>query len=148
VGHVYNGDLRKGDLIKMGDVSVHVLWPPEGRSVKDVNDTSTVLLLDYGEFELLLTGDISSSVLASLDRSVISELTERPFDVFKVPHHGSKGSLNVNFLDFLSPARSVIQVGAGNNFGHPDAGYISELVRVGSEVSRTDLNGTVVIKVN
>jgi competence protein ComEC len=133
-------DLVKGDSFMLDGISFHVLWPPVDFKSKDLNDTSIVLELDYGNYEALLSGDVSGKILCSLDNF---EVLNRDLDLYKVSHHGSITGM----CDKLIPKVSVISVGE-NKFGHPDARIIKYLESVGSQVRRTDLEGIIEIKTN
>ncbi|MCK4553460.1 hydrolase, partial [Candidatus Parcubacteria bacterium] len=63
--------------------------------------------------------------------------------VFKANHHGSDTSNSTEFLQAVQPEIVVIQVGADNNFGHPSRRVIKRLERIGAQVFRNDLDGTV-----
>ncbi|MEI6841386.1 MAG: hypothetical protein WCK53_08980, partial [Methanomicrobiales archaeon] len=49
------------------------------------------------------------------------------------------------FLSKVQPKTSVIEVGAGNSYGHPTSATLGRLAQVGSAVYRTDLNGDVTV---
>ena len=53
---------------------------------EDVNEDSLVLLVEYGEFQALFTGD------AGFPAEALLRSTLRPVDLLKVGHHGSRGS--------------------------------------------------------
>lgn len=131
-------------------VEISVLWPTKeslfsSASTTNLNSQSVVLFLKYGDFEALLLADAESNILAKLeDFSFFYEINNR-LDVLKVPHQGSKDSLNKSFYEKLQPVVSIISVG-GNQYGHPDKEVINFLEEIGSRVYRTDINGTVTIK--
>jgi competence protein ComEC len=60
-------------------------------------------------------------------------------------HHGSSTSTSPAFLQAVSPRLAVIEVGAGNTYGHPAQTTLIKLANVGATVYRTDLNGTVTV---
>jgi competence protein ComEC len=64
----------------------------------------------------LLTGDIEKAEEASL---VAQHGATLKTDVLIVPHHGSKTSSTVAFLDAVQPDVAVFQAGYRNRFGHP-----------------------------
>ena len=66
-------------------------------------------------------------------------------DVLKVGHHGSSSSTSTQFLNTVVPRIGVIEVGAGNSYGHPTAITLKRLSSAGVDVYRTDLDGTVSI---
>ena len=81
-----------------------------------------------------------------LTQAQIAPLVGR-VDIYKVCHHGSKFQ-DESFTRALSPAISVISVGAGNSYGHPAPETIQSLTRLGSRVLRTDLDGAIAIRAN
>lgn len=64
-------------------------------------------------------------------------------EVFKVSHHGSRGTNSEKFLRAVHPKIAVISCGFRNGYGHPHAEALSRLSAVGSSIRRTDLEGTV-----
>jgi competence protein ComEC len=132
--------LVRGDNFVIDGVSFYVLWPPVDYTNKDLNDTSIVIMLDYKDYEVLLSGDAGGRILCSLDNL---ETLNKHLDLYKVSHHGSITGL----CNKLLPKVSVISVGE-NKFGHPDDRVIKFLESVDSKVKRTDLEGTIEIKTN
>jgi competence protein ComEC len=64
----------------------------------------------------------------------------------KAAHHGSKTSTSPEFLALADPLVVVIQVGAGNAFGHPSQEVLARLAD--RRVLRTDQSGTIEITSN
>jgi len=102
-----------------------------------LNESSLVLLLKYGSFEAMLTGDAEDLILKELSLSDV--------EILKVPHHGSKGALTEEILQPLRPELSVIMVGR-NSYGHPSGEIIDILSTAGVKTLRTDLDGDVKIE--
>ena len=66
------------------DVSVRVLHPEAGQRFETDNENSVVLVIEYGQRTILLTGDLEEDGLADvLDRLPAN------VDVLQSPHHGS-----------------------------------------------------------
>ena len=132
--------VKNGDEVKFANVAFQVLWPfNKGDSfVKDLNESSVVLLGSYGKFSFLLTGDIGEKTEDIL--RLTNKLKE--IDVLKVGHHGSKFSSSVKFLEFIKPKLAVIEVGK-NRFGHQSGEVLERLRGVGARIMRTDLNRAV-----
>ena len=65
-------------------------------------------------------------------------------DILKVGHHGSRTASGAPFISAVSPDISVIEVGAGNDYGHPYQNTLDRLHQV-SKVYRTDLDGTITV---
>jgi len=61
-------------------------------------------------------------------------------DILKVGHHSSATSSSSAFHSKVHPRIRVIEVGAGNSYGHPISAALGRLARVGSAEYRTDLN--------
>lgn len=78
-----------------------------------------------------------------IEKKLIASGADLKADVLKVGHHGSQYSSSLEFLDKVNPGIAVIEVGKDNDFGHPSLRIIKRLERIGAEIFRTDLNGTV-----
>ena len=137
------GDKRKtispGQNIDLGDdVKIRCIASngdiPTGRvySGTDENTLSVVFVLKFCSFDMYFGGDSTSAIEPSL----------APYagdvDVYKVSHHGSATSSSQQLLDYLKPEVSVIAVGNGNTYGHPDAGTISRLIDMNSYIYQTE----------
>lgn len=127
-----------------GGCEVEVLNPGQGlgEQLSD-NELSVVLLLRFGEFSALLTGDAGAVVEESLVALGIGEV-----DVLKAGHHGSRSSSTVPFLEKIRPKIAIVSCGARNVYGHPHPGVLRNLRSVGAQVWRTDQHGAVCIETN
>lgn len=133
-----------GQKIKMGNVEFDILSPFEnlsGEAVKNVNDTSIVLKMLFGNDSFLFTGDISVVVEAAL----LKEGADIDSDVLKVSHHGSKNSNLESFIWEVSPEISVISSAKNNSYGHPHLEVLEVLSKFGIKILRTDLEGDIKI---
>lgn len=116
-----------GKSFTLGDVKVSVLSPQILSG--DLNEDSIVLKVTDGSVSYLLPGD--------------AENISSPATILKVGHHGSAGSINK--INAINPKVAVIQVGTGNDYGHPSSQTLNDLKNAGVQVFRTDLNGDIVI---
>ena len=112
-----------------------------GAGTSNANDSSIVVMLEYGSSRFLFTGDISSTIENKLVRDASIDLS---CDVLKVAHHGSKYSSSSSFLDATGAAYGVICVGTGNSYGHPTSTALKNLANSGISVYRTDLRGDII----
>ncbi len=126
-----------GDTMTLGSAQITVLGPV--RSYSDVNDTSLVLKVVYGETSFLFTGDMETEA----ENDMLDAGADVKVDVLKVGHHGSNTSTGYRFLYEADPDYGVISVGAGNSYGHPHDEPMSRLMDADVTVYRTDLLGTV-----
>jgi beta-lactamase superfamily II metal-dependent hydrolase len=108
------------DQLACGDADVFVLSAEEtsGRASWRKNTMSIVLMIRYGEFEAVLTGDattVTENVI--LDRYTAAWLD---VDVLKTGHHGSSTtSTGPNWATTLSPEVAVVSAGNRSQHGHP-----------------------------
>ncbi len=127
-------------LDKKNGVYFQVLAPDENFTFKDINDTSIVGRLVYGESSFLLTGDASKAVENIL---VYSDGEILDSDVLKAGHHGSKTSSSLLFLEEVSPDISIISAGYNNSYGHPHINVLENIKAVDSEILETSKEGTI-----
>ena len=137
----------KGDTLSaLGGVRGVFLHPDpffvSGASKTHANDVSLVLRLSYGEFSMLLTGDIEEKAEYAAARRP-SPLRST---VLKSPHHGSITSSGSAFLNAVGPEAVAISVGMNNAFRHPSPRVIERYRQRGADVYRTDLGGAVIIR--
>ena len=136
------GPARAGDSLVVDGVVLRVLHPDttwSGWGV-DMNEDSAVLLVRYGAFEALLTGDLGVEA-----ESLVARQAGR-VDLLKVGHHGSEGSSGAPFLASVRPRVAVVSVGT-NRYGHPAPGALGRLQAAGADVWRTDRDGTITARV-
>jgi competence protein ComEC len=79
------------------------------------NAVSCVLRIDNGRQAALLVGDIEQPQEAAL----LARGAPLGAQVLLVPHHGSKTSSSLAFLDAVHPHWALVQAGYRNRFGHP-----------------------------
>lgn len=148
------------DRLRFKDATMTVYWPDQAfeeshlektadathlldlPTVANPNDYSLFFLLQWGEEDVLFTGDGDERVDKELARRGLIETFPSQIDLLKVPHHGSKTAMTTEFLDQIKPQASVVQVGK-NSFGHPNQNLLDAL-RTYGRVYRTDQDGVVV----
>lgn len=129
--------VQKGTQDVWNGATVKVLNPTPQTST-DSNNSSVVLLVSVGDKDILLMGDAENEAQANMALDAPPKV-----EVYKVPHHGSAGAYYPPFLNAIHPDYSVIEVGAGNSYGHPRPEVLQALIGIGSKVYRTDQNGDV-----
>jgi competence protein ComEC len=88
----------------------------------------------------------SALLAADVEALGESEMVERDAtalrsDVLVVPHHGSKTSSTVAFVDAVAPGVALLSVGYRNRFRHPHETVVARYVERGIALHRTDLSG-------
>lgn len=149
--------IKAGDYIKEGMLNIACLHPFEEYDYVSDNSYSVVLSVNYGNFDMLLTGDLD----AEGEETLVSKLAEKRktenskengivpsdgYDVLKVAHHGSKYSTGWEFLRMAKPKISVISCGKNNRYGHPHQELKDRLAQIGSEILISYVNGAVTIR--
>jgi len=129
--------VAEGSGLRFGPLRMDVLWPPreaaaEPGAITDPNAGSLVLAARYRSWDVLLTGDAEAEA---------THLDPGPIDVLKLAHHGSDDAGLEALLDRSAPRVALIEVGAGNSYGHPTDATLAALAERSICVLRTDLDG-------
>jgi len=133
---------ERGTRIMVDDnIELTVLHPSADQrsSQGHDNDLSVVLRLDYHQARFLFTGDLEMKG----EHDLLDSGQSLAAQVLKVSHHGAGGATSERFLVAVKPKLAIIQVGAENHFGHPTEATLDRLRDIGSQILRTDLNGTI-----
>lgn len=110
-----------------------------GNDTSDLNNTSIVLKMTFGNNSFLFTGDATGVT----EKKILNKDIEA--DVLKVGHHGSKYSSTDVFLKKVNPEYTIISVGKNNKYGHPASSTISKLNNLNIKSYRTDNDGTILV---
>jgi competence protein ComEC len=129
-----------GSSFNLGSDTCTIL-APNSQTYQDMNSYSIVIRVVNGNNSFLFTGDAQ----VDSEKELLSKGYTLKSDVLKVGHHGSDTSTSPDFLKAVSPKYAVIEVGAGNDYGHPHQVTLNKLAAAGVRVYRTDLNGTIEI---
>lgn len=119
------------------------------------NDRSICLLIQYGDFDFLVTGDLGGGMedYACTGRSTTQVNMESPLvkaimpaganpllsqygaEIAHVGHHGSESSTNIDYMNLLTPQVACITVGPGQGdyWYHPRIDVVENVL--GAEVS-------------
>jgi len=132
--------LGAGDCLRFASgLKIEVLAPVSyGKTVTESNSHSLVLMVEYLEQKVLLSGDMDKEEM----QLIMNRGQEWDAVAVKLPHHGSKGSLDPDWFDKTSPQAVFISVGS-NRFGHPSPEVLAYWRDRGVSVYRTDLQGTI-----
>jgi competence protein ComEC len=143
-----HGLLATGARLRLGEVSMSVLWPDPGTVPLDppdtgtgINNVSIVLLGEANGRRFLLMGDVEEGI----DPGLLSRGLPH-VDLLKVAHHGSRTATTQAFVDAVRPRVAVASAGAGNTYGHPAKPTLDRLRAAGARVYRTDRDGSVAVE--
>lgn len=110
-----------------------------------VNNRSLVLKMSYKGKSILFPGDIEEDTENRLVKKYGKHLNS---DVLLVPHHGSKYSSTLPFLEMTSPEVCITSSRQGNSFGFPNPETIRRIKSTGSGIFRIDRNGAVKVEIS
>ena len=130
-------DIQASGTAAHPQLSITTIWPRQqsrrfGDWAKTTNGNSVAFNLSYGDFSILLTGDLNTQsepeVLALLQSE--NRLGLLDVDIFKAAHHGSSHNAT-EFIQHpsLKPAVSVASMGGAGfmQYKHPDETLITTL---------------------
>lgn len=122
------------------EVILRIVWPRSCTIAStEKNDNSVVAVLDYKNFEVLLTGDAEENI-GDFYQDLAGDV-----DILKVPHHGSKDGVDGDYLQAVRPEVAILSVGEKNKYGHPSASVVDILEENKIRVLRTDRQGDIAI---
>lgn len=130
---------KKEETFQLGEAKCEVMTD----SILDkdnLNLSSIIIRLEYGNTSFLFMGDA--------EKENEKQINWPKTDVLKVGHHGSNTSSTEKFLQQVKPKYSIIMVGKDNTYKLPKETTIDNLNKVGSQIYRTDENGTIEIVSN
>lgn len=109
---------------------------------KDGNQASCVLLVEASGERMLLTGDIDAAAEGAL---LESDLT---IDAqwLLIPHHGSRSSSSMPFIEAVGASGALISRGLHNAFGHPHPDVLERLEQAGVDTYDTAKEGALNIR--
>ncbi len=136
--------VRKGMSVDIGGGAyIEFLFPDRDVTDWSPNDGSVVARLVYGDTKIMLTGDATKYT----ERLVLSQTHPNNLQsmILKVGHHGSNTSTSPEFVNAVRPKYSLISSGKSNKYGHPHKETLDTLAKLGVQIFRTDLLGTIVL---
>jgi len=135
--------LKAGDVLRLGNAFLEVLWPAGREVTGPFNDNSLVIMLRYAGFRCLFAGDLNNTG----EKILLEKARDLKADVLKVGHHGYLDATLPQFLSAVSPGYAVISVDARQRKGMPSEQTLDLLKEKNIRTYRTDKNGTIAISV-
>lgn len=141
---MWNGDIQYfGERFKIGGAEV-VIIAPNSESYKNKNNYSIVTKVNFGETDILLTGDAEELS----ENEILKTGYDIEADIYKAGHHGSDTSNSEKFIKAVNPKYVIISCKYGNTYGHPKKTVMKRFKEKGIEVYRTDESGDIVMTTN
>lgn len=127
-----------GDTYHLGEAQFKIYVPTIAD--EELNNTSLICRLEYGQKSFLFTGDAEKEAEAEMLKSDF----KLQADVLKVGHHGSNTSTSAKFLAAVHPQYAAISCGQDNSYQHPHQKTLKALEKQKVQIYRTDLDGAIV----
>ena len=125
-----------------GEAELRLFSPVEGLSEEDENENGLAVVCTAGDFDFLVTGDMSRET----EEALLRQKDIPDVELMMVGHHGSNGSSGEELLAAVRPETAIISVG-DNSYGHPTPGALRRLAKYDVELYRTDLQGHIRVSV-
>lgn len=125
---------------KLGEADLSVIYT--GTDDENLNNSSIILKMIFGNYSYLFTGDAEKEVEDSILRKNIN------VDVLKVGHHGSSTSSSESFLNKVTPSYAIISVAKENSYNHPSKETIDRLKKYTNNIYMTSELGTILLTSN
>lgn len=135
--------LEAGESIQVGKVMLNVLWPPTPLPFNWFNPNSVVLMLKYGDFKALLTGDL----VEMAEKKLLQKEVSLDADLLKSGHHGSDDATTDPFLDAVSPKMVLISANHKDRRPYPGNLALERLQKREIPYFRTDFNGDILLTI-
>ncbi len=110
-------------------------WPLQAKA--KANNHSCVLLVEFNEHKILLAGDIEKEV----ERNLLDAGEMKPVEILLAPHHGSRTSSSLEFVNKLRPQVVIFSAGFHNQHGHPHPDVQARYTALGAHSLNTATSG-------
>lgn len=140
--------IKEKTRVNLGEgLALEFLFPRHdliNQRIGNLNNASIVNQLIFHKVKFLFMGDLEEEG----EKELLVDGDDLSVDVLKIGHHGSNTASSQLFLNQIKPKIAVIEVGAGNKFGHPHLVTLKKLARMGVTICQTDQNGTIEMESN
>ena len=137
--------LAAGDSWQCGDITVDVLSPsPDSAGSGNSSMRAMALRAGYSTFKVLLMGDLTGAG----EKDLLSRKENLKATILKVGHYGAADGTSSALLDRVKPQLAIISVNKHNDLNAPAESVLRRLDEHKIPVYRTDLYGTIHIRVN
>jgi len=133
------------DPVPLGKATLRFLNGPYKKQVlahRDVNNSSVVVRVEYGDFSILFTGDLERDG----ERDLMDSGANLKATVLKVAHHGGKSGTSRWFLEAVRPEIAVISAEYPALQGSPHRETLRRLEDAGVRILWTGRDGAITIE--
>lgn len=101
------------------------------------NEYCLALLVECGDFDFLVAGDLTGGYSSELDIETSLGAEVGDIEVYQVNHHGSYTSSNTSFLNATTPEVGIVSVPTSSSYGHPHQDPLNRMAAVGMYLYQT-----------
>ncbi len=123
----------------LGNIDLQLFLPGQSGNI---NERCVTARIGIDGYDMLVTGDVN----AAAERELLRRHELSDIELLIVGHHGSKYASSKELLAGIDANEAIISCGF-NSFGHPTAETLERLEKFEYTVHRTDLDGTVEIRI-
>ncbi|MEI6260904.1 MAG: DNA internalization-related competence protein ComEC/Rec2 [Deltaproteobacteria bacterium] len=132
---------------EINGVSLDIVNPPPDfmerqETWRDINNNSLVIHASFGTIAMLFPGDIKSGAEKEMLSLYGDRLQSR---VLVAPHHGSKTSSTIAFVETIKPDTVIFTTGLKNRFNFPHPSVVRRYQDMGATLLNTAIHGAVQI---
>ncbi len=125
-------------------VNLEILYPPSKLRYLG-NNSSCALKISNNLHSILLAGDIEKRAEKYLVDTIQKTLQST---LLIVPHHGSKTSSCIEFLNYVQSIYALFPTGFHNRFKFPHKIVLNRYHRLGSKIYDTAIDRAITLKLN
>lgn len=130
------------------EFTLDVLWPTQNIQSNllnmSKNNTSCVISLTVGKHKILLPGDIELAAEQALIDAYAGQSAQKlQHQIMLAPHHGSRTSSHLHFVEAVNPQHVIISSGFLNRWQFPHAEPVAHYRQVGADISNTAELGSI-----
>lgn len=142
---LHTSDCYAGEKWRWDGVTFTFLYPyPVVNDATGRNNHSCVLLIDNGKHRILLPGDIEKKA----EYEILTHPQSLQADIIVAPHHGSKTSGLLAFIEAVHPQFVLYAVGYRNRYHFPHPHVVSTYEAYGVRAYDTVTSGAVTFKLS
>lgn len=131
-----------GDKYELDGISMEILGPAEQDD--DLNNMSVICRVAVNGSSFMILGDAEKPEMKSVFAATPT-LTYKS-DVVAMGHHGSRTSIQKDFLSAVDADVAVISCGKDNSYNHPHEEALEYIEKENMTLYRTDYDGHVVFR--
>ena len=131
--------ITEDEHLTVGKITAMLYAPAEKGGM---NERCVMAKVTVGDYDMLVTADAPKSA----ERELVETQDIRDVELLIAGHHGSRYASSGELLGSIGADTAIISVGY-NTFGHPTYETLERLAAYGYNIYRTDINGTIEIRI-